>query len=184
MGSQAEIERTMLSLLEGPRHDIGDVETWRSVLVQLTDLFDAKGAQVAYFDLSAPDALVFTVTHGFRFGARERQDYLTHGRTDPRLRVATGSPGRALSCGLDVDRGQLRDSAIYKHVMQPLGLEYTMWAHLPEDDDTLNVFGVMRGPDARPFDRAECDVFDALIPIFKRVVAVHRPQVVRALGQY
>lgn len=180
----AAIERSLLDIIKSPTDSTRDVEKWRAALVQLTDAFAAKGAQVNYFDLSAPDALLFSVSHDFSFGERERREYMTYGHTDPRLRAALRSPGRVLSCHLDVDRAALRDSEIYKHLLSRLGIEYTMWTHLPDTNDNLNVMGLVRGPEAAPFDGADCERFGALIPCFKRVAAIHRPQVVRALGDY
>ncbi len=149
---------------------------WHTILEQLAAKFDATVAQVCYFDLARPgdDKLLFEVTTGMDFNDKVRSLYLKYGSDDPRLAAAHDRPNQALSCREVVDEPTLHASDIYRHLLEPLGLEYTMWIHEPGPGEQLTVWGVMRGADSKPFTRAERERFQNLVPTFRAATAVHR----------
>ncbi len=71
----------------------------------------------------------------------------------------------------------MHSSDIYRHVLKPLGLEYTLWIHVPGPKEELTVWGVMRGPEAEPFSPEDCQRFGELVPTFGAAVDVHRRSV-------
>ena len=153
---------------------------WHVVLEQLAARFDAKLAQVCYFDLSTAEKLLFEVTSGIDFNDELKTLYMRYGETDPRLAAARERPNEALCCRDVVDQETLHGSDIYRYVMKPLGLEYTLWIHVPEPDQKLTVWGVMRGPEGKPFNPGERQRFADLVPTFQAAVTAHRQGVLPA----
>ena len=175
MGSATRDESALNGMLVGD-----DQETraaWQTILEQLAAKFDAKVAQVCYFDLALPDKLLFEVSVGFDFNDEVRALYLRYGSDDPRLAAAREQPNKALSCRQVVDEATLHASDIYQNLLGPLGLEYTMWIHEPGDGERLTVWGVMRGPDGLPFTEEERQRFEGLVPTFRAATAAHRHSV-------
>ncbi len=147
---------------------------WCMILNQLAAKFDAKAAQVCYFDFATPEKLLFEVTTGIDFNQDMKALYVKHGVADPRLIAAWDRPNEAMSCRDVVDEATLHSSAIYKHVLKPLGIEYMLWTQVPGPDRQLTVWGVMRGPEGQPFGQEERQRFTDLVPTFKVATEVHR----------
>ena len=102
---------------------------------------------------------------------------MQYGETDPRLAAARQRPNEPLSCREVVDEETLHSSDIYRHVLKPLGLEYTLWIHVPGPEEKLTVWGVMRGPEGKPFSPQERQRFGDLVPTFEAAVIAHRRSV-------
>lgn len=150
-----------------------DFEKWPQFLQSLAGLFDARGANLMYFDYSE-NRLAFTVQHGFEhvpLPVLERASELF--AEDPRIEYARRHAGMPVTCRQSVEEKILHSSRVYKEFLQPAGVEYTLGVHFLQE--TMgSALSVMRGPDDPPFNQSDTDLLSEIIPSIKRAIELHK----------
>ena len=150
-----------------------DFEKWPVFLENLADLFNARGANLMYFDY-AENKLTFTVQNGFEhvpLAILERASELF--AEDPRISFARRHAGMPVTCRQSVDEATLHASRVYKEFLKPAGVEYSLGVHFM-DETTGAALSVMRGPNDEPFNQSDSDLFGEIIPSVKRAIELHK----------
>jgi DNA-binding CsgD family transcriptional regulator len=149
-----------------------DVERWPDALSQLARIVGGKGAQIVV--ASAVDAIGFVKVWGWTDEelARFMPRYLALTPTDPRVGM-NAALYKAVHCRQIVSDEVLRASDIYKQVLAPLGIEYSMSFTVPVDEKMVCLLSVMRGPDHALFTAGDCAGYSCFVPHVGRAVTLH-----------
>jgi DNA-binding CsgD family transcriptional regulator/PAS domain-containing protein len=164
-----------------------DSDKWPAFLAELTRAFAADGGHIVRAQ-PHERALSFSVLYGYDEFVRKRYDAADGGwnaalarferhfselmPTDPRVQVVTRFPSRPFSCRLAFDAAELHRSEMYRDILAPADVEYSMVVSIPEDDGTLIMYGVFRGRQSTWFKEREVEAFGELIPHVKQAVAL------------
>lgn len=150
-----------------------DVTRWPGALSTLAELFGGRGAQISVF--SSVDLINFVSVWGWTdeelAGFMPRYIELTP--RDPRGPLLAAARFKAMHCREVVSDEVLWASDMYREVLGPVGIEYSMCFSLPIDEDTGCLLSVMRTRDHAPFTRGDCLDFSALAPHVSRAVTMH-----------
>jgi DNA-binding CsgD family transcriptional regulator len=149
-----------------------DVERWPDALSQLARIVGGKGAQIVV--ASAVDAIGFVKVWGWTDEelARFMPRYLALTPTDPRVGM-NAALYKAVHCRQIVSDEVLRASDIYKQVLAPLGIEYSMSFTVPVDEKMVCLLSVMRGRDHALFTAGDCAGYSCFVPHVGRAVTLH-----------
>src|SRR6202041_358452 len=63
-------------------------------------------------------------------------------------------------------------SEMYRQVLEPMCIEYSMFVVLDCDAEARCVIGLMRGADAPPFTAADCEEFGRFVPHLSRAISI------------
>jgi DNA-binding CsgD family transcriptional regulator len=145
-------------------------DRWDTVLATLARLFDSSKAQLSYIH-SWSDRQPFFRFHGFDPVLLDRlmAQYLDLVVTDPRRTPLTFKP---IHCRQVVSEDILRASEIYRQVLEPMCIEYSMFVVLDCDTDARCIVGLMRGADSPPFTAADCEDFGRFVPHLSRAIRI------------
>jgi DNA-binding CsgD family transcriptional regulator len=80
---------------------------------------------------------------------------------------------KAVHCRQIVSDEVLRASDIYKQVLAPLGIEYSMSFTVPVDEKMVCLLSVMRGRDHALFTAGDCAGYSCFVPHVGRAVTLH-----------
>ena len=164
-----------------------DAAKWPMFVEELARRFHAKGAHIIRVH-PRDHVLSFSVLYGFdeyalkryaRDGAdlgaafaRFEQHFGQLMPTDPRVQFLEKYPSRPLSCRLAITDAELHASLMYREILAPAGVEYSLVVSVSEDDGSLIMLGVFRGKESTFFEEAEAEAFGELIPHVKQAVAL------------
>ncbi len=152
----------------------GEPEHWPAALGAVAREFDAKVAQLLWWDKRpnrTPDSLIGgTPTPG------TEADYLGHySRIDPRQKLVVGvRVGAIYACHQHFDERFVAHSEIYQDFLIPIGGRYSMIGKLADDDDEASTVGMIRPLDRGPFDDDDRARFHLLLPHIARAAWMHR----------
>ena len=149
-----------------------DVERWPGVLAQLAGMFRGTASQIGVG--SSLGDIGFLKVWGIPddlFG-RILPQFVALTPTDPR-RLMGATPYKATHCRQFVSDETLRASEMYKQVLGPSNVEYSMSVTIPVEDGLMAILSVMRGPQLRPFIGDECTDFGRFAPHVTRAVSMH-----------
>ena len=104
--------------------------------------------------------------------ARHMSRYMALTASDPRLAMST-TFYKATHCRQFVSDEVLWASEMYKQVLGPGGIEYSMAFCTPVDEGMMAVLSVMRGPHLVPFTGDECADFGRFAPHVARAISMH-----------
>ncbi|MDH5750299.1 MAG: helix-turn-helix transcriptional regulator [Rhodospirillales bacterium] len=150
-----------------------DFSKWPIFLENLTGLFNAKGANLLYFD-HGENKLAFSMQHGYDHVSLPMLEQLSSlFPDDPRVAYAMRHAGMPVTCRQCVDEDVLHASRVYKEFLGPAGIEYTMGVHFM-DENMGYALSVMRGPDGEPFTPADSELFGELVPSVKQAIQLHK----------
>lgn len=135
-----------------------DAEKWPAFLEELAQCFDAGGAHIVRVQ-PENHALTFSVLYGYDeqicrlYGGdglatsfrRFERHFGELMPTDPRVQLVERFPSRPFSCRLAFSEAELHNSRVYRELLSPAGVEYSLVVSLPEDDGSLIMMGVFRG---------------------------------------
>lgn len=163
----------MDELIDGLYDAATDASHWPAVLAEAASLLNAQGAEIGHMDARNSN-LSFLISHGYVYTAERVQRYQELMPEDPRLPVFLGNPFRPIHCRMIVGDDELRATRVYREVLAPDGIEYTLGVSLIEDDETSSFFAALRGPDGPPFGDEECRLLEALVPHLRRALRIYR----------
>lgn len=150
-----------------------DASRWPVALAKAAALFDAQGAEIGHMDVQNSN-LSFLISHGYSFTPERIKRYQELMPEDPRLALFVNRPFRPMHCRMAVNDEQLRASRVYREVLAPDAIEYTLGVSLIEDDETNSFFCAMRGPDMPPFGEADCELLAEIVPHLRRILRIYR----------
>jgi DNA-binding CsgD family transcriptional regulator/PAS domain-containing protein len=164
-----------------------DADKWPAFLEEVARTFGADGAHIIRVQ-PHEQALSFSVLYGYDEFVRKRYAIADGGwsaalsrfeqhfselmPTDPRVQLVRKVPSRPFSCRLAFGDAELHGSRMYRDILAPAGVEYSMVVSIPEDDGTLIMHGVFRGRRSTYFKEPEVEAFGELIPHVKQAVAL------------
>ena len=164
-----------------------DAAKWTGFLKELARCFNADGANLIRVN-PEDQALTFCALYGYdsavrRLFAKDGADFGTalarYERrfaelmpTDPRVRFIERFPSRPLSCRLEIGEAEIHGSTMYRDILRPADVEYSLVVNVPEDDGSLIMFGVFRGRASTYFTEPEVQLFGELIPHVKQAVGL------------
>lgn len=146
---------------------------WHGFLQSASELFEAQGAQIGHHDLQR-HALSFSRVYGFDWDAAHYERYDALMPRDPHLPYFSQSPFQAVHCRMHLSDAELHASEVYKQVLRPGGVEYSLGVNLVEEARSLSYFLALRGPTERRFDSADCARLDQLMPHLNRALRLQR----------
>jgi len=148
-----------------------DVERWTDTLSLVATIFAGRNAQISVGSL---EAVAFVKFWGWTneqladFVPR----YLALTPTDPRMgMVATRF--KAVHCRQFISDDELWASDIYRQVLKPVGVEYSMGLTVALERELGCMLSVMRGPDQVSFTNNDCADFGRLSPHITRAANMH-----------
>jgi len=149
-----------------------DVERWPGVLGQFAGMFGGTASQIGVG--SGLSDIGFIKVWGIPDDVLVRilPHYVALTPTDPRQQMGA-TPYKATHCRQFVSDEALRASEMYKQVLGPSNIEYSMSVTLPADENLMVVLSVMRGPHLQPFTGEDCLDFGRFAPHVTRAVSMH-----------
>src|SRR5579864_2028568 len=149
-----------------------DVERWPDLLSLLVDQFCGRGAQISV--AAPPNSFAFLKSWGWTQAelAGVLPRYIALTPSDPRSVFLT-TRYKATHCRQFISDEILQGSDIYKEVLAPMGIEYSMAFTVPAQQGMLCVLSVMRGPQNGVFTVGDCEHFGRLLPHIGRAVSMH-----------
>jgi DNA-binding CsgD family transcriptional regulator/GAF domain-containing protein len=164
-----------------------DGTKWQPFLKELADCLGADGAHMVRVQ-PQDHVLSFSVLYGYdeamlrMYGngsrdlkaalARFEEHFEKLMPSDPRVRLIEQYPSRPLSCRLALTDEEIRNSRVYRELLQHGNVEYSLVVSVPEDDGSLILLGVFRGRESTFFKEEEAALFGELIPYVKQAVAL------------
>lgn len=152
-----------------------DLTKWDDCLDRLLFLFDATVCQLGYWDLE---------NQRLGFNVHKGTEYITPGMwrrfqkllpEDPRFEVWERLPGKPHSCRETIPVERLHASRVYKEILAPAHIEYTLGAKIiAEEDGSSAGIAVMRSKEGKAFDHQDTEAMGALIPHLKQALAIHK----------
>ena len=147
---------------------------WDSALTSLAGAFGASTAQVT---LLYPNLDSAWITHAFGWDPSMLAAAVKLHSSDPRnpaliaKRVEFDEP---YQCRQIVDATTLHASKMYRDVLAPAGIEYTLRIQFKHLGTVGALIAVSRGPRAEPFNDADVAEMRSLVPALKAVVQAER----------
>jgi DNA-binding CsgD family transcriptional regulator len=150
-----------------------NVERWPDTLALLTKMFGGMASQIGVSS-RRPTDIAFLKVWGIPEDvlARHMSRYMALTPSDPRIAMST-TFYKAAHCRQFVSDEVLWASEMYKQVLGPGGIEYSMAFCIPVDEGMMAVLSVMRGPRLAPFTGDDCLEFGRFAPHVARAISMH-----------
>jgi DNA-binding CsgD family transcriptional regulator/glutaredoxin-related protein len=165
--------QALLRLIDAIYESALDPDRWPDLLEQATCHFSARGAQIGNTDL-VNSRLSFSLVHGYDWSADHMRRYESLMSEDPRLPYFTSNPFKAVHCRMGLTDEALRASRVYREVLAVGGVEYSLGVNLVESERALSYFLLLRDASMPPFDQADCEQLEVLIPHLARALRLQR----------
>ena len=149
-----------------------NVERWPDVLSHFARMFGGNRAQMSVYSNLRDVAFLKVWGMSDELLLRFLPQYMAFTPTDPRSGMLVNQY-RATHCRQFVSDAALHASEMYKHALNPVGIEYAMGLGAPIDQELKFFISVMRGPDVAPFISDECTDFGRFAPHVTRAVTMH-----------
>lgn len=155
------------SHLVGSIYDrVGQPEEWSALLGDLTNFVGWRVGQLAVFSLDGSLKPMWAVS-GF-----DRTQYRTflyrHATEDPRLPYILSNQGKVIRAEEGVDPVQFRETALFKEVVRPFGIEHSLVSYFAKEADVMATLAAMRDEEAGPFRSVEARRLAMLVPHLRR----------------
>ena len=166
---------------------------YRALLSTLDHLYGAALEPSAWPTFLKAAAALFRADNAFVCQEENRRylfDYISSGNrnrdlapvsryealmtTDPRRRAFDTLAGRPITCRMVVSTHDLHASRAYAEYLKFLDIEYTMVVSVPVRPGFTHDLGLTRGAAGDPFDAADCDLLNELVPHLTRAFAIRR----------
>jgi DNA-binding CsgD family transcriptional regulator len=160
-------ELEVYSRLIGSIYDrVGQPDEWPELLEDLTGFVGGRVGQLAVFSLDGTRKPMWAVS-GF-----DRTQYRTflyrHATEDPRLPYILSNQGKVICAEEGVDPAQFRETALFKEVVRPFGIEHSLVTYFAKEADVMATLAAMRDEEAGPFQSAEVRRLAMLVPHLRR----------------
>ena len=155
------------SHLVGSIYDrVGQPEEWSALLEDLVGFVGGRVGQLAVFSLDGSRKPMWAVS-GF-----DRTQYRTflyrHATEDPRLPYILSNQGKVIRAEEGVDPAQFRETALFKEVVRPFGIEHSLVTYFAREADVMATLAAMRDEEAGPFQSVEMRRLSTLVPHLRR----------------
>jgi DNA-binding CsgD family transcriptional regulator len=160
------------ALIDGFYEAAIDVARWPAILADAASFFQARGAQIGHMDLR-DGRLSFLINHGYDYTPDHIRRYEELMGEDPRLPYLTARPFVPMHCRMVVSDDELHATRVYREVLKPAGLEYTLGVNLIEEEQSTSFFMVVRGPEMQRFGAVECEILRGLVPHLRRALRLY-----------
>ena len=160
-------ELEVYSRLVGSIYDrVGQPEEWPALLEDLTGFVGGRVGQLAVFSLDGTRKPMWAVS-GF-----DRSQYRTflyrHATEDPRLPYILSNQGKVIRAEEGIDAAQFRETALFKEVVRPFGIEHSLVTYFAREADVMATLAAMRDEEAGAFRPAEVRRLAMLVPHLRR----------------
>lgn len=150
----------------------GNSDRWQTALERALLLFKSYSAEIGHIDL-ADGTFSFFVSAGGRYTEERIDHYRLMMAEDPRLIAMSQRPFMPIHCRMVVSDDQLHASRLYKELLAPNGIEYTLGVNLVEERKSVTFFTTKRGPEQPAFDDGDCRLLADLVPHLRRALRLH-----------
>lgn len=155
------------SYLIGSIYDrVGQPEEWSSLLEDLVGFVGGRVGQLAVFSLDGTRKPMWAVSGFDR--SRYRTFLYRHATEDPRLPYILSNQGKVIRAEEGVDPAQFRESALFKEVVRPFGIEHSLVTYFAREADVMATLAAMRDEEAGPFHSREMRRLSMLVPHLRR----------------
>ncbi len=161
-----------------------DADKWEAVASDLMTLFGATSCQLGHYDLRERQ-LGFNVHKGLEHVSVDHWQLVEQLLPeDPRMVVWQRLPGKPHSCRMTMDVAAYHASRLYREVLDPAGVEFTLGVKLEDEEaDAFTGIAMFRNKTLVAFDQADCDIMGLLIPHLRRSLSMYKRFAVLGLGQ-
>ena len=160
-----------------------DTDKWGAFLTELVALFGASAGHLTHFDFQER-RMTFSVQVGLdHMSAALWQRYEALLPEDPRMPAYAKYLGNPQACRMTVDEQTLHASRMYREVLVPARIEYTLGLKLDGDNNGGTGLAITRDDRSSPFDQADCDLLGKIIPHLKRALEIHKRFALLDFGQ-
>ncbi|GAA2860781.1 DNA-binding CsgD family transcriptional regulator/PAS domain-containing protein [Aminobacter niigataensis] len=149
-----------------------DASCWPAALAEAVGLFESRSAQIGHLSL-VDQRLSFVISHGYDITPERIRSYEELMGEDPRLAPFVARPFVPMHCRMIVSDEAFHASRLYREVLAPDGIEYTLGVNLIEEEQSTSFFMMLRGPDRPRFGEVECEILRELVPHLRRVIKLH-----------
>lgn len=150
-----------------------DMRRWPDALAAIGGLLGGDGAEFGHLDL-IESRLSFLFTWGMHYTPERVRQYEALIDQDPRLPSFMARPYRALHCRSFLSTEELHASRVYREVLAPDGVEYSLGVNLNEEQESMSFFAVLRSPRGPAYVQDDCERLQELVPHMRRVLRLHR----------
>lgn len=150
-----------------------DELAWPAALTALGDLSSSIGGHLLVWDLKRHAPVASLMANRF---PEVNADYLTYyGAIDPRLQLVRNMPvGQALACHHYFDGAYVRRDEFYNDFLIPNGGRFVAGCRLLEAGGQVAFFGLHRSLKHGPFESADMELFERLMPHLTRAAVIRR----------
>ncbi len=170
--------------LIGQLHDTAtDTDKWGAFVTELVMFFCASSGHLVHYDFQE-QRMTFSVHAGLDHMSAAlwmRYEALLPG--DPRMPAYAKYIGKPQSCRMTIDEQTLHASRMYREVLVPARIEYTLGLKLDGDNNGGTGLAIMRNDRSSPFDQADCDLLGKIIPHPRRALELHKRFALLDFGQ-
>ena len=152
--------------------------SWPAFLRQSSAYFGAFGAHLIHLDKINPELSTSYVV-GFEHHSLETQraamrKQMELEKDDPRFLYARDFPNKPFRCTDVMPIETFRATRIYRELLQPNGIEYSLMVHYSDTSEDFTGLGFFRGAEAGPYDGQHCHDLGELIPHLRRTLNIQR----------
>lgn len=152
----------------------GEPEYWPAALGAVAREFDAKVAQLLWWD-KRPNRTPTSLIGGTPTPGTEALYVGHYSRIDPRQKLVVGvHVGAIYACHQHFDEHFVARSEIYQDFLIPIGGRYSVIGKLSDDDGGASTVGMIRPLDRGPFDDDDQYRLHVLLPHIARAAWLHR----------
>lgn len=160
------------SLVDAIYDAAGDAERWPHFLSGAARLLESESAQIGHIDLQ-DRSFSFLITYGTTFTEERIRQYQALMPEDPRLAYMTERPFLPAHCRMVLTDEELHSSRLYREVLAPDGIEYTLGVNLVEETKSTTFFTAHRGLHQPVFGTEECQLLGELVPHLRRALRLY-----------
>lgn len=169
----AEKTRQLMSTIDKLYEAACEPERWPAFLRSASTLFETQGAQIGHHDIESYD-LSFSRVFGYEWDDDHYRRYDDLMPSDPRLAHFARHPFKPMHCRMIISDEKLHGSKVYKEVLSPGGVEYSMGVNLVEEQKSLSYFLALRNWNQPRFDDSDCALLGQLTPHLMRAIQLQR----------
>ncbi len=169
MKKAKELLRTVDSLYDA----VTDKDRWPVFMTKASDLFGSQGIQITHHDLRN-QRVAFCMVHGYDWSVELYRRYQQLAGEDPRIPYFNAHPFQPMSCRSYLDEKDLHESRVYKEILSPEGIEYTLGVNLLDPEKSMTYFLAIRTKEQPSFTDADSEIMQELMPHLNRAIILQK----------
>lgn len=155
----------------------GDVGKWQAFVEAATGVFNSRVTHMLSYNLDRRQFLNFNIFFGVSKQQIEEYGKFLSDRPDIPLEVLDARipltlqyPGQAVCCSFSPDRTALERCEVYKNILHPFDIEYTLGMRIPHNPPYYSAMAIMRGQRDAPYDAEDVTALNKLAPHINRAI--------------